>query len=180
MVGFRAVQRSHYDFLGRTCCLIYRRSNLVCGSGNQFYTGGFGFLALNDCRLLGQPSNGQSANFDRHHCSWQACRHDCEKSTQTAASYLDIKYMNIVRSILFLGFSFISLRFFLSTDGRPDYLYVMANGGLFLLIGILCYLMARQCKKYPQKAGNAYAYRFFVAAILISMANIIIPFAKLI
>lgn len=92
---------------------------------------------------------------------------------------MDIKYMHIVRSILFLGFSFTSLRFFLLADGKPAYLYLMANGGLFLLIGLLCYSMAQQCRKHPDKTGNAIAYRFYVAAILISLANIIIPFAKL-
>ena len=96
------------------------------------------------------------------------------------ASSMGIKYMNIVRSIFFLILSATLFRFFMLSDSKLDYLHSAIYSSAFLLIGLLCYSMARQCKKDSHKTGNALSYRIFVVCILISFINIIIPFIKLI
>jgi hypothetical protein len=98
--------------------------------------------------------------------------------------------MNIIRASFFLSLSitgFFWLESWYFSSDKVDFLHALFASAFFFLNLLVCYFMAKQCRRHSDKAVNFIALRktvnfialrMFQAGILISAADVLMPIAK--
>ena len=89
--------------------------------------------------------------------------------------------MNIIRASFFFSLSitgFYWLESWYFSSDKVDFLHALFASAFFFLNLLVCYFMAKQCRRHSDKTVNFIALRMFQAGILISAADVLMPIAK--